>query len=261
MSLELILSEDDYGFFKRSISLLEERVITNFPDIYTNPAILSAIRNVPRHLFVNEGYKFLAYTDNALPTCGELTTSAPSVIARMIFHSGVSKGDRLLEVGTGTGYEAAVLAEMGVKVSTIEIDRSAAEAANRVLVQLGYKVDKRSIRARSGNESMKRYLAIRKSFPQRGQIELFWGNGQDGLAEKSPFNGIIVAASIPHLKHVVHLSAQLSAAGGRMVVPVGDRHEQTLQIIERKRNRVFIHTLEGISFNFLRMVVGQKGSR
>lgn len=145
MSWELVLSEDDYRFFKENISLLEERVIENFPDGYKNPAILSAIRSVPRHLFVNESYKVLAYTDSALPTCRGLTTSAPSVIARMIFLAGVSRGDTLLEIGGGTGYEAAVLSEMGVNVCSIEIDQPVAEAANRILVRLGYKPDRRAM--------------------------------------------------------------------------------------------------------------------
>ena len=91
------------------------------------------------------------YTDNALPTCGSLTTSAPSVIARMIFQSGVSKGEQLLEIGTGTGYQAAVLAEMGVKVYTIEIDGSAVQTAGRILVRLGYKMDKRLKDARGAS--------------------------------------------------------------------------------------------------------------
>jgi hypothetical protein len=77
MSWEHVLPEEDFRYFKENISLLEDRVFQNFPEGYRNPEILSAIRNVPRHFFVNQGYKALAYTDNALPTCGDLTTSAP----------------------------------------------------------------------------------------------------------------------------------------------------------------------------------------
>ncbi len=254
MSWEFVFSEDEYGFFRENVSLLEERIVQNFPDSYRNPAILSAIRNVPRHLFVNEGYKALAYTDNALPTCRGLTTSAPSVVAQMISLAGVSKGDRLLEIGTGTGYQAAVLAEMGVNVCTIEIDRSVADVANGILVRLGYKVDKRLKRAQNKRECVRRYLSIRRHFPHRGRIELFAGNGQEGLVEKCPFDGIIVAASVPHLSNIWHLTAQLSAAEGRMVVPVGYRHEQTLSIIERKGEKACCFTLEGVSFDFIRMV-------
>jgi protein-L-isoaspartate(D-aspartate) O-methyltransferase len=255
MSWENILPEEDYRNYRENITLLEDRLVQNFPDGYKNTAILSAIRKVPRHFFVNQGYKALAYTDNALPTCGSLTTSAPSVIARMIFQSGVSKGERLLEIGTGTGYQAAVLAEMGVKVFTIEIDGSAVQTANRILVRLGYKMDKHLKHARGAGDALKRYEAIRKQFPQREPIALYWGNGQRGLEERSPFKAIIVAASILHLKHLWHLAAQLSPAGGRMVVPVGDRNEQFLAILERMGDKIALFTLEGVSFTFLRMVL------
>jgi protein-L-isoaspartate O-methyltransferase len=125
----------------------------------------------------------------------------------MIFQTGVSKGEKLLEIGTGTGYQAAVLAEMGVKVFTIEIDGSAVQTADKVLIGLGYKMDKRLKRARGTKDALQRYRAIRRQFPQREPITLYWGNGQRGLGEKSPFKAIIVAASIPHLRHVWHLAA------------------------------------------------------
>jgi protein-L-isoaspartate(D-aspartate) O-methyltransferase len=251
MSWENVLSEDDYRLFRNNISLLEEQVTQNFPEIYGNPAILSGIRNVPRHLFVNPSYKLLAYTDNALPTLGGLTTSAPSVVARMIFQAGPTRGDRVLEIGTGTGYQAAVLAEMGVKVCTIEIDRPLAERAHRLLVQLGYKIDKRS------RHGVKRYWEIKREFPLREPIEQFYGNGREGLAGRAPFRGIIVAASIPHLMQVRHLTAQLSRSGGTLVVPVGDRLVQTLQIVERKGDRLLCRSLEGVSFQFVRMIGGE----
>ena len=256
---EHILPEDDYRYYRENITLLEDRVIQNFPDCYRNSAILSAIRNVPRHLFVNQGYKALAYTDCALPTCADLTTSAPSVIARMIFQTGVSKGEKLLEIGTGTGYQAAVLAEMGVKVFTIEIEGSAVQTAGKVLVSLGYKMDKR-LKARGRGDALKRYRAIRIQFPQRAPITLYWGNGQRGLGEKSPFKAIIVAASVPHLRNVWHLASQLSSARGTMVVPVGDRNAQSLAIVERSGDRISLSTLEGVSFVFLRMVLERQDS-
>jgi len=109
MSWQDILQEDDYRFYKENISLLEDQVVQKFKENYKDPSIISAIRNVPRHLFVNQGYKKLAYTDNAFPTCNCMTTSAPSVIAEMIYYAGVKKGDKVLEIGTGTGYQAAGL--------------------------------------------------------------------------------------------------------------------------------------------------------
>lgn len=254
MSWEFVLSEDDYRLFRNNITLLEERVAQNFPESHRNPAILSAIRSVPRHLFVNPSYKFLAYSDNALPTSGGLTTTAPSVVARMILQAGVARGDRVLEIGTGTGYQAAVLAEMGVKVCTIEIDRPVAETADRVLVALGYKIDKRSKAGRM------RSMEIKSYFPLREPIEQFWGNGRNGLPERAPFDGIIVAASVPHLQQLRSLANQLSASGGRLVVPVGDRLDQTLHIIERRGGKITCDWLEGVSFQFLRLVTGEDAS-
>jgi protein-L-isoaspartate(D-aspartate) O-methyltransferase len=259
MSWEHVLPEEDFRYFKENISLLEDRVFQNFPEGYKNHEILSAIRSVPRHFFVSQGYKALAYTDNALPTCGDLTTSAPSVIAQMIFQTGIARGDRLLEIGTGTGYQAAVLAEMGVKVFTIEIDGRAVETADRVLVRLGYKMEKRLTYSRCREDSLRRSSAIRRLFPQREPITLYYGNGLEGLAEKSPFKAIIVAASISQVKEVWHLAGQLSTSNGRMVVPVGDRNEQSLVIIQRRGERLDLFTLEGISFNFLRMVRAKQG--
>ncbi|MGA2615123.1 MAG: protein-L-isoaspartate O-methyltransferase [Spirochaetia bacterium] len=255
MSWELVLSEDDLASYKRNISLLEERVVQNFPDIYRNPAILSALRAVPRHLFVNQGYKTLAYADCALPTLGGLTTSAPSVIARMIFHAGVVKGSRVLEIGTGTGYQTAVLSEMGARVFTIEIDRSVAETAAAILARLGYKMDRRSTKSRQ--ESARRYLELRRIFPGRGHVEVFWGNGGKGMAAKAPFDAIIIAASVSKLDQLSGLAPQLSARDGRMVVPVGPRHDQTLTIVERNGERFHCSLLEGISFDFLRFVIGK----
>jgi protein-L-isoaspartate(D-aspartate) O-methyltransferase len=255
MSWEQVLEEDDYRFYRENISLLEERVARSFREGYRNPAVLSAIRKVPRHLFVNQGYKTLAYADTALPTCGGLTTSAPSVIARMIAETGVSRGGRLLEIGTGTGYQAAVLAEMGVKVFTIEIDGSAVEAANSILVRLGYKTERHREGLASTAESLRRFAALQRLFPGRGPIRLFHGNGQNGNASESPYNAIIVAASIPDLRHVRMLAGQLSSSGGRMVVPVGDRHDQELAIVERRGKKLQVSCLEGVSFNFLRMVL------
>ncbi|MEW5817900.1 MAG: rRNA adenine N-6-methyltransferase family protein, partial [Spirochaetota bacterium] len=196
----------------------------------------------------------LAYTDKAFPTIGGLTTSAPSVIAEMIFNAGLKSGDKVLEIGTGTGYEAAVLAEMGVKVFTIEIDKQTAEKANRILVNLGYKIDKQLKNKQRRKDGIKRFNRIKTYFLNREKIELYWGNGRNGLEEYSPFKGIIVAASIPNINDIKNLVSQLSPKRGRLVVPVGSRYEQTLHIIERQTDKVHLSILEGVTFNFIRMV-------
>lgn len=250
-----ILAEDDYRFYGENISLLEEQVIGRFPDSYKNTGILSAIRNVPRHLFVNKSYRSLAYTDNALPTCGGLTTSAPSVIAEMIFHCGVERGQRLLEIGTGTGYEAAVLSEMGVRVFSVEIEGQATNEANRILAYLGYKTDIKQKNEEKRRDESRRYSAIKSRFPNRGRIRLFKGNGRSGIPRFAPYNGIIFAVSIPHVRHIEAYVKQLSVNGGRLVVPVGRRRDQSLYIVERKNRRFRTYILEDLSFDFLRMVL------
>jgi protein-L-isoaspartate(D-aspartate) O-methyltransferase len=253
MSWEYLLSNDDYGLYRRNISLLEEQVVNHFPNFNNAPDILSAIRKVPRHLFVNRSYRYMAYTDNAIPTSGGLTTSAPSVIAEMIYKTGIKRGEKLLEVGTGTGYEAAVLCEMGVRVFTIEIDKHLANRANQILVQLGYKIDKGIVDEYKRKQMMKRYNKIKMLFSRRGSIELYLGNGQFGMKQHPSFKGIIVAASVPQLRHIDHLFAQLSDKGGRLVVPAGKRNAQSLYIVEKRNGKFHNSVLEGVTFDFVRL--------
>jgi protein-L-isoaspartate(D-aspartate) O-methyltransferase len=203
---------------------------------------------------VHGEYRYLAYTDNAFPTARGLTTSAPSVIATMIFHSGIHRGGRLLEIGTGTGYEAAVLAEMGVHVFTIEIDKSVGSAANRILSRLGYKVDN-TIRDPAKREEAKRvFIHMRGQFAHRGRIELFIGNGADGLPDHGPYDAIIVAGAVRHLEDIRPLKAQIRS-GGRLLYLYGDRNVQRLYILKRQNNRFKTAALEGISFSFLPLIV------
>lgn len=253
MRWEFLLTDEDYTFYRRNITLLEEQVAEHFPELHNAPEILSAIRNVPRHVFVNKSYRYMAYTDNAIPTSGGLTTSAPSVIGQMIHHVGIRGGEKLLEIGTGTGYEAAVLSEMGVNVFTIEIDENLAKWANRVLVQLGYKIDKSIRNEEKKKMILKRFQEIRNLFSHRGTVELYLGNGRFGLKRHSPFKGIIVAASVLRLYYIDHLFDQLSNDSGRLVVPAGKRNDQLLYIVERKHNQFYTNVLDGISFDFVRL--------
>jgi protein-L-isoaspartate(D-aspartate) O-methyltransferase len=252
MSWEHLLDEDDYRLYRDNISLLEDQILNHFPEAYKTPEILSAIRRVPRHVFVNAGYRYLAYTDNAFPTVSGLTTSAPSVIAEMISHLRIGRGDKVLEIGTGTGYEAAVLSEMGVKVFSIEIDTHLANTANRILVRLGYKLNRR--RESNAKEEIRRFSGMKALFPHRGTLKLFVGNGRYGLREHSPFRGIVLAASIPHRNHIAHLTTQLSTDGGRLDVPSGRRDEQILHIVEMKRGNIALYVVEGTTFNFVRLI-------
>jgi protein-L-isoaspartate(D-aspartate) O-methyltransferase len=227
MSWEHILPEDDYRLFRENISLLEAQVVANAREA-ASPSILAAIRSVPRHFFVARDYRALAYTDNALPTARGLTTSAPSVIARMIHAAGVRRGDRVLEVGTGTGYQAALLVEIGAEVRTIEIDGMLAGAANEILVRLGYKPP----------------------------VRLYHGNGMRGCSGGAPYDAVILAAAVPSPSHLQALVSQLRP-GGRLVAPVGALHAQELLRLERRREGVLGGPVQGISMDFVRMVLPQ----
>lgn len=253
MSWEEILSEEDFRLYRENISLLEEQVTNHFPRAYEAQDILRGIRNVPRHLFVHAEYRYLAYTDNAFPTCCGLTTSAPSVIGEMIFQSGIRRGGRLLEIGTGTGYEAAVLAEMGVHVFTIEIDLAVATAANGVLSRLGYKMDN-TIRNRMKQAEAKRaFFKMRRLFPHRGKIELFAGNGAGGLPDSAPYDAIIVAAAVRNLDDISALRGQLRDRG-RLLFLYGGRNSQMLYSVERQDNRYTTSVLRGVSFSFVPLI-------
>lgn len=232
MTLRELLSTEDYRLYRENIDLLLEQIRIRFDSIRHDARILEAIGRVPRHLFVGVKQRALAYTDRALPTMGSMTTSAPSLIAEMIELSGVRSGDRVLEVGTGLGYEAAVLAELGARVHSIEIDGRLAEIANRALVSLGYKHDKTADGER-GVQSLRRYHEVSRGFSHRGIVDLYEGNGLAGLPDNAPFRAVIVAAAAPHLGLLRALMAQISPNGGRLVVPVGRRGEQTLSLVER----------------------------
>jgi protein-L-isoaspartate(D-aspartate) O-methyltransferase len=165
-----------------------------------DPRVLEAMRKVPRHRFVPPDVVHAAYEDGALPIGLDQTISQPFVVAYMTQALELTGSERVLEIGTGSGYQAAILAELARVVYTIEIVPPLAERARLVLDELGY----RNIRTRTGD-------------------------GYRGWPEEAPFDRIVVTAAPPHVPQA--LVDQL-ADGGRMVIPVG-RMEQELSIIER----------------------------
>ncbi|MGD8759590.1 MAG: protein-L-isoaspartate(D-aspartate) O-methyltransferase [Anaerolineales bacterium] len=154
-----------------------------------DPEVIEAIRNVPRHSFVPDEYIDLAYANRPLPIGYGQTISQPYIVALMTQELDVEAGDKVLEIGTGSGYQAAVLAEMGVEVYTIEIIGPLAEAAAERLEELGY-----------------------------DNIEWRHADGYYGWPLEAPFDAIIVTAAPDHVPQP--LLAQL-AFGGVMVIPVG----------------------------------------
>jgi len=160
-----------------------------------------AMGKVPREKFVAPEHRFEAYADGPLPIgCGQ-TISQPLMVATMIEALSVQPSDRVLEVGTGTGYEAAILAELAAEVWTVERHADLANKARVVLQELGYQ-----------------------------NVHVVEGDGSLGLPQLAPFDKILVAAGAP--LPPPSLVEQL-AEGGAMAVPVGNRVEQELQVIRR----------------------------
>ena len=169
--------------------------------------LLEVMGRVPREEFVEADDAKQAYGDFPLPIGAGQTISQPYIVAAMIEALEVHPTDRVLEVGTGTGYEAAVLAELAATVWTIERHADLAGKASEILQRLGY-----------------------------SNVQVVEGDGSLGLATKAPFDKILVAAAAPRIPQ--SLIDQL-ADGGRLVVPVGSRIEQQIQVI-RKVNRELV---------------------
>jgi protein-L-isoaspartate(D-aspartate) O-methyltransferase len=155
----------------------------------SDPLVLEAMRAVPRHRFVPDDMIDHAYADHPLPIGFGQTISQPYIVALMSEALGVRPGDRVLEIGTGSGYQAAVLAEMGAEVYTVEIIPELAEQATVRLRDLGY-----------------------------GEVAILNADGYFGWEEHAPFDVIIVTAAPDHLPQP--LVPQL-APGGRLVIPIG----------------------------------------
>jgi protein-L-isoaspartate(D-aspartate) O-methyltransferase len=181
-----------------------ERMVTTWlvPAGISDSATLVAMGTVPRHEFVPAEYRSLAYEDMPLPIGQEQTISQPAVVALMTQLIRPVRAKRVLEIGTGSGYQAAVLAEAGCRVWTIEIFRTLAKEARARLRRLGY-----------------------------GNVAVRHGDGYAGWPEKAPFDAIVVTAAADSIPPA--LVEQL-APGGRLVMPVGDELSyQDLILVEK----------------------------
>jgi protein-L-isoaspartate(D-aspartate) O-methyltransferase len=163
--------------------------------------VLEAMERVPRELFVPEDLRDRAFDDAALPIGAGQTISQPYMVARIAQELGLDGDERVLDVGTGSGYQAAVLAELAHEVHTIERIPELAEQARRALEAAGY-----------------------------GDVTVHVGDGSRGLPEHAPFDAIAVAAAAPGFPNALY--EQLKS-GGRLVVPVGGRRGQRLEVIVR----------------------------
>ena len=187
-----------------------------------NEQVLSAISKVPRHLFMDSSFIRFAYKDQAFPIGAGQTISQPYTVAFQSHLLQVGLNDKVMEVGTGSGYQAAVLVEMGIKVFTIERQRELYLKAQQLLPELGY-------------------------FPK-----FFYGDGYKGLPTYGPFDGIIVTAGAPLIPE--DLIPQLKI-GGRMVIPLGPNQKQTMTVITRTSEDDYKKETHG-TFVFVPMLKG-----
>jgi protein-L-isoaspartate(D-aspartate) O-methyltransferase len=166
-----------------------------------NPQVLAAMRKVPRHLFIPRQLWDQAYNDYPLPIGEDQTISQPYIVALMTEILEIKATDRVLEIGTGSGYQAAILAELATAVFSIDRVGSLAHQAEAVLESLGYH-----------------------------NIKIRVGDGTLGWREEMPFEAIIVTAGAPKVPRPL---AEQLALGGRLVIPVGDMWSQTLTCVRK----------------------------
>jgi len=181
------------GLRNQLVKIISEKGITN-------KSVLNAIAKVPRHLFMDSSFADFAYQDKAFPIAAEQTISQPYTVAFQTEVLQVEPGHKVLEIGTGSGYQTAVLIEVGAKVYTIERQQELFKKTKLFLPKLGYKPKK-----------------------------MVFGDGYIGLPEEAPFDSIIVTAGAPFVPKP--LLAQLKI-GGRLVIPVGDE-VQTMNLFVR----------------------------
>ena len=184
--------------------------------------VLRAIDTVPRHLFMDPAFLIHAYVDKAFPITSGQTISQPYTVAVQTSLLRIKRRDKILEIGTGSGYQAAILAEMGAKVYTIERFRELYIKAQHTLNSLGYSVD------------------------------FFFGDGYEGKPQYGPFDGIIITAAASEVPET--LLEQLKP-GGRLIIPLGSSDSQVMTVVEKTDADTFEYTEYG-NFIFVPMLKG-----
>ena len=213
--------EDNYrhkGLRNKLIDILIERGIKN-------QRVIEAIGKVPRHWFMDSSFLQFAYQDNAFPIGSGQTISQPYTVAFQTELLSIKKGDKILEIGTGSGYQACVLVEMGAKVYTIERQRELYIKTKAFLSEIGYRM---------------KYIT--------------YGDGFKGLPTFAPFDGIIVTAAAPEIPK--ELLNQLKI-GGKLIIPTGKKEQTMLRITKIEEEK--FETEEFGTFRFVPMLKGKSG--
>ncbi len=182
----------------------------------SNKAVLDAVRAVPRHLFMESSFEQYAYQDNPFPIGAGQTISQPYTVAFQTEQLDVKAGDRVLEVGTGSGYQAAILCEIGIKVFSIERIKELFDSSSQLLKRLHYNITQK------------------------------YGDGYAGMPAFAPFDGIVVTAGAPYVPK--SLMAQLKV-GGHLVIPVGEE-SQVMNVITRVSEKKYKKEEKGL-FRFV----------
>jgi protein-L-isoaspartate(D-aspartate) O-methyltransferase len=182
----------------------------------TDPQVVCAMEKVPRHLFVPESYRTESYEDYPLPIGEGQTISQPYIVAFMTAALDLDRSDRVLEIGTGSGYQAAVLAEICDSVWSVEINPNLAAYAMSVLKELKY-----------------------------GNVSVLCGDGYKGWPGQAPFDAIIVTCAPTHVPRP--LQEQLTE-GGRMIIPVGEGYSQELVLLKKVKGRLEEHSVLPVRF-------------
>jgi protein-L-isoaspartate(D-aspartate) O-methyltransferase len=191
-----------------------------------DPRLLAAFESVPRHLFMPEEYRQHAYADGPLPIGFDQTISQPYIVALMTHLLDLSGTERVLEVGTGSGYQAAILSRLAKEIHTLEILPALAEQAGKVLHETGC-----------------------------ANVHCHLADGSLGWTESAPYDAIIATAAAPSVPQP--LLDQL-AQGGRLVLPVGDRLDQELEIWRREGKEFKRRSVIGVAFVLMRGEHGWK---
>lgn len=178
-------------------------------------AVLAAIGKIPRHVFMDNAFLEFAYVDKAFPIAAEQTISQPYTVAFQTQLLGLKKGEKVLEIGTGSGYQTAVLCELGAKVFSIERHKVLSDKAKKIFQQLNY------------------------------TPKTFFGDGFKGLPMYAPFDKIIITCGAPIIPD--DLIAQLKT-GGVMVIPVGDKEQVMKTVIKKSNGELDIIDLDKFKF-------------